>query len=505
MSWRIRIAAHSFAGLIAAVAGVLLVWFNGAISPSSIGVGPAIDILIIAIIGGLRHPIGPFIGALIYAVLSVFAMDLIEIFVDRQRFKLVIGIVFLLIVLFSPDGVLGIWSRLRERMAASRDWSLNELNDTDGPANGPRDNREERMLGVTRRLLVMAAAAGLMATHPAAAQDKGTLKIGGLATLEGVFAVPGQDGMRGIEAALKEANYTAGGYKLEFIKGSSDASPDSALRAARKLVEQDKVAILVGPLSGSEGLAIKDYAKTQPATTFINGTSAAQDTTLRDPAPNFFRFWTEGAQWMYGLGDYLVKEKKWKKVATIGEDYSFMHTQFFGFALPYCNAGGKIAQRFWVPLGTKDYSSIISSLPDRCRRDLARPWRRRCGELPQSISAGRRLDPADRRFDHGRSVDHQLERPHPRRAERHALRRSPGRYVGQCGLEQMGEALSGELCRKGPLPDARPVRHRLLHRHQGHDRGVERRQGRSVRRPEGAARLAVEGEARHAGRADHAG
>ena len=118
-----RIAAHGFAGLIAAVAGVLLVWFNGAISPSSVGVGPAIDILVIAIIGGLRHPIGPFIGALIYAVLSVFAMDLIEIFVDRQRFKLVIGVVFLLIVLFSPDGVLGIWSRLRERMAASRDWS----------------------------------------------------------------------------------------------------------------------------------------------------------------------------------------------------------------------------------------------------------------------------------------------------------------------------------------------------------------------------------------------
>jgi branched-chain amino acid transport system permease protein len=118
-----RIAAYSFAGLIAAIAGVLLVWFNGAISPSSIGVSPAIDILVIAIIGGMRHPIGPFIGALIYAVLSVFAMDLIEIFVDRQRFKLVIGTVFLLIVLFSPDGVVGIWNRVRERMTASRDWT----------------------------------------------------------------------------------------------------------------------------------------------------------------------------------------------------------------------------------------------------------------------------------------------------------------------------------------------------------------------------------------------
>jgi len=218
------------------------------------------------------------------------------------------------------------------------------------------------MVKIRNRLLLLAATSLALAL-PATAQDKGTLKIGGLATLEGVFAVPGQDGMRGIEAALKEANYTAGGYKLEFIKASSDASPDKALQAARKLVEQDKVAILVGPLSGSEGLAMKDYAKTQPGTTFINGTSAAQDTTLRDPAPNFYRFWTEGAQWMAGLGEYIAKDKGWKRVATIGEDYSFMHTQFFGFALPYCNAGGKIVQRFWVPLGTKDYASIISALP----------------------------------------------------------------------------------------------------------------------------------------------
>ena len=73
----------------------------------------------------------------------------------------------------------------------------------------------------------------------------------------------------------------------------------------------------VGPLSGDEGLAVKDYAKTQPDVTFINGTSAAQDTTLRDPAPNFFRFSTEGAQWMAGLGDYAFEKKGYKKVVTI--------------------------------------------------------------------------------------------------------------------------------------------------------------------------------------------
>jgi branched-chain amino acid transport system permease protein len=116
-----RIAAYALAGLIAAIGGVLLVWFNGAISPSSVGVGPAIDILVIAIIGGIRHPIGPFIGAAVYALLSTFAMDLVDPVIGRERFKLVIGLGFLLIVLFSPDGVLGLWDRLRTRMAAGKE------------------------------------------------------------------------------------------------------------------------------------------------------------------------------------------------------------------------------------------------------------------------------------------------------------------------------------------------------------------------------------------------
>ena len=151
-----------------------------------------------------------------------------------------------------------------------------------------------------------------------------------------------------------------------MITGSSDASPDSAIRAARKLVEQDGVQVLVGPLSGSEGLAMKDYAKTQPNVTFINGASAAQDTTLRNPADNFFRFSTDGAQWMAGLGEYAYQEKGYRKVAVLAEDYSFPYTMVFGFLEPFCRAGGQAPQdaRFWVPIGNKDYSSVIAALPD---------------------------------------------------------------------------------------------------------------------------------------------
>jgi branched-chain amino acid transport system substrate-binding protein len=198
----------------------------------------------------------------------------------------------------------------------------------------------------------------------AMAQD--TIKMGALATLEGAFTVLGEDSMRGVQMALAEFENMAGGKKIDLVTGSSDASPDSAIRAARKLVEQDGVQVLVGPLSGSEGLAIKDYAKTQPEVTFLNGSSAAQDTTLRDPAENFFRFSTDGAQWMAGLGEYVYNEKGYRNVAVLAEDYSFPYTQVFGFLEPFCRLGGKspIESRFWVPIGNKDYSSVIAALPD---------------------------------------------------------------------------------------------------------------------------------------------
>jgi branched-chain amino acid transport system permease protein len=110
-----RVAAYGVAGLLAAIGGVLMVWYNNQISPESIGLGAMIDILIIAVLGGMGHPIGAFLGAIIFVLLQNFAIDLI----DRERFNTVIGGVFLAIVLLSPDGVLGLWVKLRSRLAVS--------------------------------------------------------------------------------------------------------------------------------------------------------------------------------------------------------------------------------------------------------------------------------------------------------------------------------------------------------------------------------------------------
>ncbi|MEP0944234.1 MAG: branched-chain amino acid ABC transporter permease [Rhizobiaceae bacterium] len=110
-----RIAAYAFASLIAGIGGILLTWQSAQISPGTAGQGPVIDILVIAVIGGLRKPIGPFIGAFIYVLLKTFAIDvLVSLGLSGDRFQLLVGMSFLLIVFFSPDGILGLWDKWRE-------------------------------------------------------------------------------------------------------------------------------------------------------------------------------------------------------------------------------------------------------------------------------------------------------------------------------------------------------------------------------------------------------
>lgn len=108
-----KVFAWFLAGVIAGLAGVLLVWFNGRVSPGTIGVGAAINILIIAVIGGMRHPIGPFIGAVVVVLMQTFAIDI----VGAERFNTLIGLVFLAIVFVSPDGILGLWEKIKPQLS----------------------------------------------------------------------------------------------------------------------------------------------------------------------------------------------------------------------------------------------------------------------------------------------------------------------------------------------------------------------------------------------------
>jgi branched-chain amino acid transport system substrate-binding protein len=254
----------------------------------------------------------------------------------------------------------------------------------------PGEGRPSRLWILFAALVVALAAiaAGCGGDNEGAGQTGGAttgggatgepIKIGIFANNEGPFApFEGQTwggamlplidrGATPVSGDPKEGveNAVLAGHPIELVYGGSDATPDKAVEEARRLVEQEKVDILIGPLSGSEGIAVANYSKEQPGVTFLNGISGAQDTTLKVRSPNFFRFHNDGTQWTAGLGDYAYNTLGWRNVVTIGDDYDFPYSQIAGFVAEFCSIGGNVTKRLWPALGEEDYSSFITQIPE---------------------------------------------------------------------------------------------------------------------------------------------
>jgi branched-chain amino acid transport system permease protein len=110
-----RTLAFTLGAFVASIAGILSVWFNTQISPGSINITQTIAVLIIAVIGGLSRLEGAWIGALAYVLIDYYSRQYtptLGLWLNPGRFATIIGLVFLLIVLVSPDGLIGIWGRL---------------------------------------------------------------------------------------------------------------------------------------------------------------------------------------------------------------------------------------------------------------------------------------------------------------------------------------------------------------------------------------------------------
>jgi branched-chain amino acid transport system substrate-binding protein len=219
----------------------------------------------------------------------------------------------------------------------------------------------------------LSAAVGLVLTASAvsacssADEESGVVKVGVLATAEGnlAFGIDEAKAAIGVAAAAYEGDVngaTVGGTKVEFVYEGTDGTSGSAQTAVKKLVEQEDVDIVLGPASGDEGETIVQYAATVPEVTFVNGSASPVGMTL-EGTENFFRFIGDSAMWMGGLGTYAYEKKGYKKIYSIAEDYSFPYDNAGGFFSEFCDAGGKVTGNSWVPVGTTDYATVISQIP----------------------------------------------------------------------------------------------------------------------------------------------
>lgn len=218
---------------------------------------------------------------------------------------------------------------------------------------------------IQRRRLLRAVCASLLSiglgTAVATAQS-GPIKIGLLVPLTGPLATPGKDMVDGFKMYWEQVDHQAGGRKVEYVIADTTCNPDQAITQARRLVHQEKVHLMIGPLCGHEGPAVAQVSK-ETGIPLVMDTAGADSITKWDRTPTVVRTAVSASQIGHPFGDYLYKELGARNVTFIGQDYTWGHEVTLGAVQTYKELGGKVAKIIWNPIGTKDYSATIAAIP----------------------------------------------------------------------------------------------------------------------------------------------
>jgi branched-chain amino acid transport system substrate-binding protein len=166
----------------------------------------------------------------------------------------------------------------------------------------------------------------------------------------------------GFTLFCEQAKYTAGGRKVEVVTGDTTCNPDQALTQARRVVLQEKVHVMVGPLCGHEGPAVAQVSK-ETGVPLVMDAAGADNVTKWDRTPTVVRTAVSSSQIGHPWGEYLYKELGLRNVTFIGQDYTFGHEITLGAIRTYTALGGKVAKIIWNPVGTKDYGATIAGIP----------------------------------------------------------------------------------------------------------------------------------------------
>jgi len=210
--------------------------------------------------------------------------------------------------------------------------------------------------------LVVLLALASAGTSPAPADAQGgPIKIGLLVPLTGAASALGKDMLNGTELYLDEINRQVAGRKIELIVEDTEGVTATALTKARKLVDQDHVAILTGGLLASTGYAIHPFADAAKIPTTYPVMSS-DDLTQRKPARWVVRTGWNSSQSTQAFGEWIAKNLKYKKIATVGFDYAFGWESVGGFQRTFEENGGQIVQKIWTPLNTTDFSPFIAQI-----------------------------------------------------------------------------------------------------------------------------------------------
>ncbi len=201
-------------------------------------------------------------------------------------------------------------------------------------------------------------------TTPAATPTAagGVIKIGHIRPLTGQQAMVSPRMIQAFDFAFQQINYTIAGKQIQIITGDTKGESQTAIDVARKMAENDKVALLVGPTQAGEELAVAGYAN-----------QAGIPEIFTNPAP--IGIFGKNNKWAIGasgtdtslpsvMGPYIYEQLKYKKIDVLTRDDSSGHAFLTAVMEPFKKRGGQVVQEQYSPYPCPDFAPYLTTLKD---------------------------------------------------------------------------------------------------------------------------------------------
>ena len=217
-----------------------------------------------------------------------------------------------------------------------------------------------------KKTLFLFMAMGILVTSlstgfNAYAEEK-PIKLGFIADFTGPLTEHGKAAKQGAILAMEQIDYKFKGRTLELIIEDEASDPAVAMDKARKLVETDKVCMIIGTINAACAGAISGYVNRVQIPQMLYWYGIANP-VMAKAKWSWAPFGTV-SQVAYPTGAYAYEKLGYRTLTTIGTDYVAGRMFIGGAVDAFKERGGKIVQQQWVPLGTKDLSSYISVLQE---------------------------------------------------------------------------------------------------------------------------------------------
>jgi branched-chain amino acid transport system substrate-binding protein len=198
----------------------------------------------------------------------------------------------------------------------------------------------------------------LINSVPIRALAQEPIKIGVLYSLSGTFPVMGNGAATAAQLAFDEEGATIAGRRFQIILDDDEGKADVSLQKLKKLVEYEKVDVLLASFLSNVSLANRDYLHEEKIPTLTLGGSAALTREKKSPA--YFRVAPSSFQWGTASAKYLIEKKNWKKIVLIGSNYLAPREGLGAAAKVYGTDG--VVETLWPPFGVLDYAPFLSKL-----------------------------------------------------------------------------------------------------------------------------------------------